>query len=246
MDGYTLYFYVAGYGVILCSVNFVIIYSLDYFNVPSELLSSFGVSWREVNGKNPPLIKYDILKPFCYSIFAVFFTYFCAKLYSLFVDRTSRYKYQLSLEAAESSDFENLLFSAMTHYRQVCITLNCNKVYVGNVYNFDPMRGRIEYITILPLLSGYRGSKKKNIKFTTNYWEHYKRKIGDSADDSENSEMKSMMQGFLIVIPAKDIDILSNFDIEAYKDFLKSDFKSHSYAVPEVGTTSVTINTQQG
>ena len=244
MDGYTLYFYVGGYGVILCSVNFIFFYCLDYFNIPSDIISKIGFSWLDIYNQKPPLAKYDLLKPFCYSFFTIFTTYALSKMYSFFVGMTSTYKYRLSVQASESNDFERLLFSAMTNYRQVCITLNSNKVYVGNVYDFDPMRGRIDYITLLPLLSGYRSDKKKNIKFTTNYWEHYKSKIGPDADDSENQEMKEMMLGFLIVIPAKDICIISNFDIQAYKDFIRSDFTPTTYAQPSAETINVTLNSQ--
>jgi len=222
MDGYSLYFYIGVHGVLIAIFTLVIFYLVDLANLPTRLMDSYSLSYS-LHLSEAKALDFNELKQLilCISAFCLaLLMSFTSNVYSK-IFRASRDKYML--KAAKSNDLELQLFQSTQKYTPVLITMDCDKVYVGMVYNFDPTNGKVEYLTILPLLSGYRDDKKK-VKFTNNYYEHYKRYLGHKADDTSNNELLQMMMDFLIIIPTNEVTILSGFDVDAYKEFEASDF----------------------
>ncbi|MDP4537212.1 hypothetical protein Q3O60_13550 [Alkalimonas collagenimarina] len=227
MDGYSLYFYIGVYGVFICLLAVSIIAVLDIFNVPSKIFPSW-VSYVK-NLPETTLIASSLVKSSLLSLSVVLIVYIFSLIKKIISTCTIKRKYRLALSIALTSDYEYILYESTSKYRSILITLESGKVYVGIVYNFDPMDGKAEFITIMPLLSGYR-DKCQEVKFTTNYHEHYKSELGHLAAKMDNPETIRLMKGYVIIIPAAQIVSISRFDINAYRKFMKSKFNSDSYA----------------
>jgi hypothetical protein len=88
------------------------------------------------------------------------------------------------------------------------------------VEEFEPSDGKIEFISLLPMLSGYRNGKKK-IRFTTNYYDHYEQYVV-SVGNNELNELD--LDDFRLVLPTIEIASVSRFDVDAYIKFMKSEF----------------------
>lgn len=109
---------------------------------------------------------------------------------------------------------EILLFNAATQNRQVALTLERGKVYVGFVLSlFDPSYDR-RFITILPTLSGYRDAQTHELKFTTNYTPVYQRMI-----EEQQSRIHTGNDDFEVVLPVSKIVSAANFDPQVYRHF---------------------------
>lgn len=149
------------------------------------------------------------------------------------------------IKASQHNAAEFMLFTSINDYQPISLTLDSDKVYVGFVSDFDPIDGKVEYLTILPLLSGYRDDHKK-LQFTTNYYEHYEKNIGDKAETPTNPEMQAILNKFKIIVPFSEIVSVSGFDVDAYKQFITSDFSSNSYQqqVKSVEASSYTYNSK--
>jgi hypothetical protein len=109
---------------------------------------------------------------------------------------------------------EELLTDALDSTRQVSITLNNGKVYVGFVVRtFDPAYDR-KYIVILPTMSGYREATTHQLIFNTDYTRVYQALIA-----GDESRLVRGVDDFQIVVPVSYVASANLFDWEAYQRF---------------------------
>ncbi|MGB3589071.1 MAG: hypothetical protein WBA23_21165, partial [Tunicatimonas sp.] len=66
------------------------------------------------------------------------------------------------------------------------------------------------YLSVLPLISGYR-DETQEIVFTTEYWDLYQQRKQDGSDD--------IYAGFLLVLSVGEITHASLFDFDVYERF---------------------------
>lgn len=99
-----------------------------------------------------------------------------------------------------------------SEYRLVSMTLKGGKVYIGLVIrNFDPAYDR-KYVTILPVVSGYRDTSTHEVHLTTWYDAVYQEVI-------ENRRADLRIEDFEVVIPVGELLTANLFDWDAYDEF---------------------------
>ena len=212
MDGYRLYFYVGSYAAGFAVLSAVTTFLLDIGDIPSRFLP-------ELFGKNGGLSQVRGLKSEELKISAITGLTFAWALLLLCINRirycTDESKLKLIFRLTKSNAFERLLLECSLNYSPVAVTLDTEKVYVGLVHELDLESGGIEYVTVIPFLSGYRTSKEKNLTFTTNYYQHYEKMEDEMRSNPDLVE--DLMNSFRVTIPFGQIVSLSRFDIDAYK-----------------------------
>lgn len=92
----------------------------------------------------------------------------------------------------------------------LAITLKSGKVYIGYA-NALPVPSKTNYVSLLPLFSGYRDSKTHEMIFTTQYVDIYAEII---------KEKRSLgIPEFLVLLPVSEFISVNIFDIKIYKQF---------------------------
>lgn len=106
----------------------------------------------------------------------------------------------------QGNELEQFLLEAFILSKFVQLTLKNNKVYVGFVVE---LRGPKEnnYVKILPVISGYRDSLNKILRFTTPYFEAIKFFNKDKNSDAGDLRM---------IIKQNEILTASFFDPKIY------------------------------
>lgn len=120
--------------------------------------------------------------------------------------------------AVKDNDFEKIVYKAVVEEKPVLLSMQSGKVYVGRVSNLPNPEKTREWISIFPLVSGYRYPKTKKVIFTTEYlkvYESYENEDGSRFQDMDRSE------DFYISLPMQRIDSINIFDPEAYQMFNK-------------------------
>lgn len=212
MDGYRLYFYVGSYAAGFACISALTLLLLDVGNIPSsnfpEMFDKKG-SFFQVRG-----LKHEDIKVACISVL----TFVWAIL--LLIANNAYYKFwpnaklRLSYRLTKGNSFEALLWECSVKLSTVSVNLDSGKVYVGLVTEFDLESGEIEYLSILPILSGYRTGKRKKLKFTNNYYQHYE-EIENLVVDAREAE--KLINEFRVVVPFSEVISISRFDVDAYK-----------------------------
>ena len=150
------------------------------------------------------------------SLLSIALSYICAKAFN-FIDnhKFGSYKTHIYIQRQIDSDVsQRILFEACISRRNILITLDTGKVYVGRLLTFDAYDADspnfFDSIQITPLLSGYRTAKKHRVKFTTNY------------DPNE------IPQDFMVSIKKENIVSLSHFSFQSYHK-LQNTEPSHNH-----------------
>lgn len=134
---------------------------------------------------------------------------------------TQNSKLKAIAKEATNNPLEELLIESVSTLFPVITTLKSKKVYVGWVRYPVLEHGKIEYLSLIPLMSGYRDKDKLTVKMTTNYWEHYE----DSGIFNGINELT--INNFRVVLPISDVENISLFDIDTYKTFQKKEDKKN-------------------
>lgn len=118
------------------------------------------------------------------------------------------------------SRFEKLLLRAIQNNSMVAVTLSNRKVYIGYVLeDINPENDRA-FLTLFPMLSGYRSGEDLSVTITTNYAEIYQ----ELMEDPNNQEGRfSIIKAydFRICIKASDIVSINGYDTSIYNHFFK-------------------------
>lgn len=103
--------------------------------------------------------------------------------------------------------FENLIVHATNSVCSVMVTLKSRKVYIGMITNSGVEHGKLEYVSVIPFISGYRREDDFKVERTVNYSEMYR-----ELDPARLDEFKT-------VLPISEIESMRLFDGKIYEDF---------------------------
>lgn len=124
--------------------------------------------------------------------------------------------------AIQKNPFEAALLDATKRPFPVMLTMNDGKVYVGYLLEgFNPGEDR-KFLSMLPLMSGYRTEGTHKITFTTFYDDVYGGEPLDPAhaDESLPGELSHLNPNdFIVWLPVDKMASYRLFDASAYKAF---------------------------
>lgn len=103
--------------------------------------------------------------------------------------------------------FENLIVHVTNNFLPVMVTLKSRKVYIGPLTNSGIEHGKLEYVSVIPFISGYRREDDFKVERTVNYSEIYRESDPAKLDD------------FRTVLPISEIESIRQFDGKVYKNF---------------------------
>jgi hypothetical protein len=104
------------------------------------------------------------------------------------------------------TDLDKLLNAALASERKISVTLNNRKWYVGYVSRVPSLSPREAYVSILPVMSGFRNPETLEMEATTDYVPIY-----ESGVDKNK---------FVVIVPIAAIASASLFDDEIYVRFM--------------------------
>ena len=121
----------------------------------------------------------------------------------------------MTQRALRHDEFEVLVFKSVNEQHPMLVTLSSGKVYVGWAVKAPHPKSARRFLTLLPLLSGFRAPTQQRVEFTTNYW-----KILDSIENGSDPEICYMRTSDLeVVIPTEQIISAHLFDLAVYDKF---------------------------
>lgn len=124
------------------------------------------------------------------------------------------------------SQLENRLFEALDKKTQVLITLKNRKVYIGYVLLLSDIFSERErlYITIWPMLSGYRDPDNLIIKVTNDYTETYQQLDGENLNNIRLFiENVSEVYDLSICIRIDEIVSVTGYDLDVSNSLFGED-----------------------
>jgi hypothetical protein len=214
-DGHRLYFRAAFWGAGLFLAALAIHFTLATLSHEYKELVHFLQG--PTNGLFKDASKSDPIAPTIAGVSSLFLAYPFAKFLNLIL---WKWKGTLLQRACEQDDFERILYQAVSRDMPVSVSMENRKVYVGFVLRtFEPTKTR-KSITVLPLMSGYRGDTDGRLVFTTFYDWIYgaNRPKADAGKLSPPFDHLSA-QDFEIVLPMDRVHSLGLFDVNVYAAF---------------------------
>lgn len=116
-------------------------------------------------------------------------------------------------------EIERLFKDSVEHGFAMQITLKNNKVYVGFSETI-PIPQKTNYLTISPLISGYRDSETKRLHITTDYFQVVEQFIQEIEEQSD-TEIESIELNTDVIIKQDEILSASVYDQKVYEMFNK-------------------------
>lgn len=217
VEGYKLYFRAGIWGVGFTLAAGLVSLLFDLLDIPSLLLSNYDIKLSDFNSNT---LEFTDLKKITFLIATFAFSLVPSLAsYIWFGILNKEAKLNALLSVVRHHPFERLLMEATMKMHPISLTLDSGKVYVGLITDQPAIEhGQLEYIRLLPLLSGWRCSEKKLITFTTNYYQHYENVI-DLETNEPLRDNHLTLDDFEIVVPEREISSLGRFDLDTYKQF---------------------------
>lgn len=220
---WSAYLYVAGWGVCFFFIAWCIISLLSSLGWLREAYNwlSMRINFdRVVMTSNNLEEKKNLLKLVAICVLSIKLAFLVGIGNKIYYKIYADGKLKSLSKLISNNPFESLVLESHIRSFPVLVTLSSNKVYVGIIASVPLLEdGQLEYISLLPLLSGYRESDTLGVIFTTNYYNHYNEFLSD------NEESLSL-DDFNITFPISEILSISLFDMETYNKFQSK--KSHS------------------
>lgn len=225
-EGWGAYFYVAMWGAlftvsswILCSVLSV----LGVFRWIFRWFVSHEFFDKAAVDRLFPLapstdFKFVDLKFAVFGVLAIVLAWAWAKIGLPLAKRIRRGKFYkfLELEAVvQDRPHEMMLMIASVAKKPVLVTLGSRKFYVGIVIDRQFEDGQSDFLSLVPLLSGYRHKDSLTTTVTTNYQNHYEQNGILNGDGTS----RLSLEDFKVLISFSEIETISYFDTEAYSKF---------------------------
>lgn len=207
-DGHRLYFRAAFYGVFLFTAALLIrLILLSWFDSYSQIESVLSGELRgTLKEPNDPALRSTLVTAlFALALGSIFWVPF------EFIPQN--WKRFLFHRAIRNNEFEILLARAVQSVTPISVTMENNKVYVGLLNESLHTGLNRKYLTVFPLMSGYRDSNNGKIQFTTFYNKIYKN-LGRVSPSLRPED-------FEILLPIEHIQSLNMFDIAVYTEFQK-------------------------
>lgn len=121
----------------------------------------------------------------------------------------------LKARVTRDNDFELLVFKSLNKDMPILVSLVSGKVYAGWAVKTPNPKAERKFLTILPLLSGYRGPTTHIVEFTTNYYD-----LIEALDSRSSTDLAYINSEDLeIVIPMDQISSAHLFDLAVYARF---------------------------
>lgn len=205
LKGWDGYFYVASWGVLFACVAWLL-------TVLLSLLMDLP-DWINKEIRNTVSVS-DGFSNYRYLMFAVIsllLTVISGSIRKCYI-RADQNRWIATLARVAAGDpLESMLILAASQHFPVLVTLESRKCYVGFASCPDFEQRTVDYIQVLPLLSGYRDKDDLTLHVTTNY-EHYYR--------TQQSAISSViLEDFRKLIPVSDIRSISLFDSDTHHRF---------------------------
>lgn len=124
-----------------------------------------------------------------------------------------------SIDSYEEQD------GSLNHVR---VVMDNRKVYIGSLLRCDVEHGQTKNLVIAPLYSGYLNADTLALELPEDYVAHYleiKKELTEGGIWSDHDE-KRLLERFSVIIPVENVDLLSFFDVNAYRLFLERKAKS--------------------
>lgn len=116
-------------------------------------------------------------------------------------------------------ELENLAKDSAEKGLTIQITLKSNKVYIGFCEQI-PIPQKTNYLTISPILSGYRESETKKLVITTNYFNVVNEFINDIENNEDNEDViDSITLNTDVIIKQDEILSAGIYEQEIYDKF---------------------------
>lgn len=222
-EGWSAYFYVAAWGVLFTVVAWLFcsaLSMLDMFRTVYNWLIEAGLIKKDSMSRVFPLSPANEFKfaDFKFALFGV--TSMLFALIAGLINRWMNYRNQdrrieALIKAVHHDPFESMLIEGAVRKMPVIITLSSRKFYVGIVDCPEFEHGKVDYLQLLPLLSGYRDKDDLTINITTNYKRHYI----DSGIVGGVVDGHLSLADFRTLIPKDEIEGISFFDTHTYSQF---------------------------
>ncbi|EGO7252983.1 hypothetical protein IU821_004699 [Salmonella enterica] len=215
-EGWGAYFFVAAWGVMFFAVGWVVCSVMSYLGYFSVIAHDIGISRGTIKtlvplsggGNNST----DDLRTGVWVVFSLAMSWCSGLLMKGWYGKGIR-KYKAIADAARNNPFEMMAIESAAMLTPLMVTMKSQKIYVGWAASPSLEYGRIEYLSVIPLLSGFRNKNTLEVKFTTNYRRHY-REYGVVDNVS-----RMRLDDFRVIIPASEIHNMSFFDFDAYLKF---------------------------
>lgn len=225
-EGWGAYFYVAMWGAVFTIAAWLLCSYLNivgFFRWAFSWTISHDIFDKEMVERLFPLgpsatFRFVDLKFALFGVTSIFISLFWAKFvipaYGWCRWRSDR-ELQFLARAIAGDPHETLLIVASVTKRPVLVTLGSRKFYVGIVIcpRFD--HGKAEFLSLIPLLSGYRDKDTLTTTVTNNYQIHYE----ESGILGDNPTGNLTLDDFKTLISYSEIETISNFDSPTYSKF---------------------------
>lgn len=223
-EGWSAYFLVAAWGVLFFSISWLICSLLGILGVTGKVALHIGLSKDNITqliplSSNTTQIVND-LRVAQWVICSLILSYVSGLLSLLWFRRGER-KLDAVVKASKNNPLEQLIIEASATLFPVLATLKSKKIYVGWVHAPVLEHGEIDYLSLIPLLSGYRDKDTLSVVFTTNYRQHYSDCL--EAPHSANLLDDFKLDNFRVVIPVAEIENISLFDFQTYTAFKEAE-----------------------
>lgn len=224
-EGWGAYFYVAMWGALFTVASWLIcslLSILGFFRWGFSWFVSHGTFDKAVVDRLFPLapsavFKFVDLKFAIFGVMSILLALFWAKLGLPFCKRCRRGKhykfFELEAVVREHPREEMLIIASVTK-QPVLVSMGSRKFYVGIVVE-RRIDDNSDYLSLVPLLSGYRDKDTLTTTVTTNYQTHYE----ESGILNGGGGGRLTLQDFQVLISFDEIDTISKFDSVAYSRF---------------------------
>ncbi|MFC0139209.1 hypothetical protein ACFFJN_03235 [Erwinia mallotivora] len=146
----------------------------------------------------------------------------CSVLVAVFFAAVQKYRFsdearriRVLSKVASCYALDTLLIDAFVNQFPIIVTSKSRKVYVGIVFSPQLENGHCEFLTLLPLLSGFRDKENLKVTFSVNYQLLYK----EQGISSGFNCSRLLLEDFITLIPKQEIDNVSFFDLATYEQF---------------------------
>lgn len=216
---WSAYLYVVGWGIIFFFAAWLITLLLSSFGclrfIYDWLSSRINLSGAVMATSNLEEKK-NLLKFIFVCVLSIFLASLMGYTNRVYYNskRSKDKKLKALSKIISNNPLESLALEAHLGRNPVLVTLSSNKVYVGVLNSLPGLEeGRLEYLSLFPLLSGYRDTNSLEVNFTTNYYDHYQKLLDDGNNSSSNTAY------FNVTFAISEISIISLFDMDTYDRF---------------------------
>lgn len=217
---WSAYLYVAAWGVPFFTLSWFITTLLSSFGILREIYDTVSPHFtlqNVISSTTSLEEKKNLLKIILVAIISLSTALIFGWVNRLYYFIRVKKKLEVLSKIISHNSLESLLLESYIRTFPVLVTLSSNKVYVGLVTTAPRLEdGKIDHLLLLPLLSGYRKSDNLQVKFITNYYEHYENFL-------DKGESKLSVHDFNITLPISEIISISLFDMETYNRFEESE-----------------------